>query len=231
VAVAGRTRYGTLAGGRLAVVICENDNSGLRRTYTDRHGRRLEAMLPQLLSGLAEHAALKQTRRLKAGAAERLAAIANAKRRLTSEFEAREARRLAFIAAIEAQLAERARLQRVLAEFEMACAPEAVTTPDLVHGAAGDAPPAMMAWIRWRLSATEALLSPRFLQLSARAANVTFEEPRAASDDAATRQAFSNRHAPCLQFWSRDDPHLPLTPYDWAIETGSLFNIEAGAND
>lgn len=162
-------KYDHTPSGRLALVIQENDYSGLRRTFADRKTKPVEQTLPDFIAGLAEHAALKTMRRLEAEARAREAAAWEARRQREAAFKHREARRIGFIDLVDAQLGEREKLRRVLAHLQ---------------GAHSDERPrlsAMIAWLELRLRAIEALLGPVFLDISARDTDVEFDEAKAAA--------------------------------------------------
>lgn len=151
--------------GRLALMIEANDYSGLRRTFSQRKGYPFEESLDVILTGFAAHAALKVERRREAEAAAKAAALAQARRERLAAFDHREKRRAEFAAAVAAALAERAQLQAVLGHLD--AAPE---TAEL--GPAG-----MATWLRRRLEAINARLDPGALEISARHAEVGFDEP------------------------------------------------------
>lgn len=153
--------------GRLALVIDENAWSGLRRTFSQRKGYSFLDALESVVAGLAGHAAAKAERRREDEARAKAAALAAARRERLDAFDRREARRAEFVAAVQAQLAERDRLAKVLAHLE-------AQDPD---------PRALLAemeaWLRRRLQAIAARLDPHALEISARHAEVGFAEPPA----------------------------------------------------
>jgi hypothetical protein len=151
--------------GRLALVIEENDYSGLRRTFSERKGFPFEASLDVILAGFAAHAALKIERRREREAQARAAAEAEARRRRLEAFGRREKHRAELVDAIAAALEERARHVAVLSHLEGATADPAAKLDPL------------MSWLRRRIRALDDLLDPRALEISARTADVGFEEP------------------------------------------------------
>lgn len=212
-------KYDHFPSGRLAVVINENDYSGLRRTYADGKIRTLEALLPEVLIGLVEHAALKKARRLRAEEERRLSAIRAAQRRREEAFQAREKRREEFIGAIAAQLFERDRLTKVLTHLE-------ATEPEEMHRIMS-----MAAWVRIRIKQIEALLSPVFLDISARSAEVEYDEAQAAAGPRGDGEHRYYVRSAALQFWSiNDQTHMATgqSAYEWAIAAGHLAG-ERGA--
>ncbi|MDO8914003.1 MAG: hypothetical protein Q8N10_04565 [Phenylobacterium sp.] len=151
--------------GRLALIIEENDYSGLRRTYSQRKGHSFEESLDAILMGLAAHAALKVERRREAEVRAKAAAEAEARRQRLEAFKHRETRRMAFTQAVDDALAERAKLRTVLDHLKG-------DADAAVHGPTG-----MDAWLRRRLQALDARLSLSALKISARHAEIGFEEP------------------------------------------------------
>lgn len=184
-------KYDKRPSGRLALVIVGNDWSGLRRTFADGKTQRLESLLPEILGGLAAHAALARTNRETARAAAAARAEAEARRRQAAALKAREERRMAFADAVAAKLAERARLLEVHAHLEAMGegAPESVR--------------AMAAWLKHRTDAIDALVGARFLDLSARSAEVEFDEARLPAEAVSDRRFYGRE--PELRFWSLDD--------------------------
>lgn len=184
-------KYDERPSGQLALVIAGNDWSGLRRTFAHGKTQRLEAMLPDILGGLAAQAALTRSNREKAEAAAKARAEADMRRRAEAAFREREKRRGAFVEAIAAKLVERQRLVGVLAHLEA------------IGGDVPDTITAMAVWVKQRVAGIDALTGARFLDLSARSAEVEFDEDRL-SLEAATEQRFYGR-GPELRFWSLDE--------------------------
>lgn len=188
--------------GRLALVVEENNWSGLRRTYSQRKGHTFEASLETIVAGLAGHAAFKAERRREAEVRAREAAIAEVRRQRLEAFQRREKRRAEFVDRVHEQLAERARLSAVLTHVE--------TQPPDQRDLLAD----MEAWLRRRLQAVDAHLDPVSLETSARHAKVTFAEP--------PPQAEPDRdwYAPDveLHIWKPDgDVMRSVGELDWAI--------------
>lgn len=94
------SKYDYSPSGRLAIVIQANLWSGLRRTWSDGKTQKVEAMLPEIVAGLAEHGALLRERRRVAEESERQRQEAEARRKREEAFNAREKRRLEFVDAI-----------------------------------------------------------------------------------------------------------------------------------
>ena len=202
-------KYDYLPSGRLAVVIDANFYSGLRRTYTEGKTRELKEMLPDVLAGFAEHAALAKERRLAQEERDRAFKEAEARRHRQEEFETREKRRMEFMETVHTQLAERIKLSAVLSHLETAAADVA------------DRPPVMIAWLRRRIRQIDDLISPRFLDISSRAAKVNFEEPppKKEPDD----RYFGYLPPITLQFWSIDEEKgiaTAATQAEWLDRTG-----------
>lgn len=185
-------KYDERPSGRLALVIAGNDWSGLRRTFADGKTQRLEAMLPDVLGGLAAHAALTRSTREKAEAAAKARAEADVRRRGEAAFREREKRRGEFVEAVAAKLAERQRLVGVLVHLEAmgGGVPETIT--------------AMAAWVKQKVAGIDALTGAMFLDLSARSAEVEFDEARL-SPEAASERRFYGREVE-LRFWSLEEP-------------------------
>jgi hypothetical protein len=151
--------------GRLALVIEENDYSGLRRTYSERKGFAFVGSLDVVLTGFAAHAALKVERRREDAARAKAAAEAEARRQRLEAFSRREQRRGEFVDGVASALSERAKHAAILSHLE--AAPNAARTKMT----------SMEAWLRRRILALDALVDPVALEISARHAEVRFEEP------------------------------------------------------
>jgi hypothetical protein len=89
-------KYDYSPSGRLAVVIHANSCSGLRRTYSDGKNSSIEAMLPAVVAGLAEHAACIRERQRADEERERQRREVETGRRREEAFNARETRRMEF---------------------------------------------------------------------------------------------------------------------------------------
>lgn len=184
-------KYDERPSGRLALVIAGNEWSGLRRTFADGKTQRLEAMLPDILGGLAAHAALTRSNREKAEAAAKARAEADVRRRAEMAFREREKRREGFAEAVAAKLAERQRLVGVLAHLEAmgGDVPETIT--------------AMAAWVKQKVAGIDALTGATFLDLSAPSAEVEFDEARLSPETLSDRRFYGRE--PELRFWSLDE--------------------------
>ncbi|MFZ3005364.1 MAG: hypothetical protein WA047_04260 [Phenylobacterium sp.] len=201
--------------GRLALIIEENDYSGLRRTYSQRKGHSFEESLDAILMGLAAHAALKVERRREAEVRAKAAAEAEARRQRLEAFKHRESRRMAFTQAVAHALAERVKLRAVLEHLDG----DADTA---VHGPVG-----MDAWLHRRLQALEARLSFSALEISARHAEIGFDEPP-------TGKVGSRWYAPEveLHLWipAEEEGRVSgVSELEWAIQEGLITDPGAAA--
>ncbi|RWC36154.1 MAG: hypothetical protein EOS70_06940 [Mesorhizobium sp.] len=208
--------------GRLAIVIRANPYSGLRRTFSDRKTRALEDILPTVLAGFAEHAALIKERRHADEERKRQWREAEARRSREEAFKAREKQRMAFVDAIHEQLAQRAKLTAVLSHLESATGDEARRMGPL------------LAWVRRRLHQVDALTSPLFLDISATFAKIDFEEPRADGEVESSGGYFSYSPSVELQPWSIDKEKglaTSRTDLEWAVEAGLVQELKADPAD
>ena len=200
-------KYDQFPSGRLAIVIDENPYSGLRRTYSDGKTHVLERMLPDILAGLVAHAALLSERRRENEERERRHRDAEARRRREEAFNRREKRRMEFVDAIHEQLTHRAKLTVVLTHLENATSEDAARVSE------------MSAWIRQRLKRLDALISPNFLEISARFCKVEFSEP-APKKEAESGSGYLGYLPPInLRLWSIDNEKGLATtcpPFEWA---------------
>lgn len=206
-------KYDYSPSGRLAIVIQANLWSGLRRTWSDGKTQKVEAMLPEIVAGLAEHGALLRERRRAAEESERQRQEAEARRRREEAFNAREKRRLEFVDAIHEQLLERSKLTTVLAHLEQTATEGTKRTESL------------SAWIRRRIQQIDALTSPEFLDLSARSAKLGFVEPPEDPGSEYASGYYAYPSAPRLQLWSIDEEKELATStgmLEWAIHAGLL---------
>ena len=206
-------KYDYSPSGRLAIIIQANLWSGLRRTWSDGKTQKVEAMLPEIVAGLAEHGALLREHRRAAEESERQRREAEARRKREEAFNAREKRRLEFVDAIYEQLLERSKLTTVLAHLEQTATEGTNRTESL------------SAWIRRRIQQIDALTSPEFVDLSARSAKLGFVEPPkdAGSEYASGYYAYPS--TPRLQLWSIDEEKELATStgmLEWAIHAGLL---------
>jgi hypothetical protein len=150
--------------GRLALVIETSGHSGLRRTWSQRSEKPLEASLEAILAGFAGHAAAVTEERLDRERRQREFEAAEARRKRIQAFEDREGRRSKFVEAMASVLADRDRLQSILRNLDG-------LDPD------ERGPPGLRSWLERKLRACDARLAPNALRISARHAKVVFEEP------------------------------------------------------
>jgi hypothetical protein len=194
--------------GRLSIAIEENDYSGLRRTYSQRKGFAFEESVDVILTGFAAHAALKVERRREAAERAKAAEEAETRRQRLQAFDHREKRRMEFADAIGAALAERTRLQTVLEHLKR--------TPE----ATGEGPKGISVWLRRRLQALEARLEPKALEISARHAEILFDEPP--GENAGSR--WYSREIE-LHLWvpaEEEGRVLGVSELEWAISEGLI---------
>ncbi|MBR0724182.1 hypothetical protein [Bradyrhizobium manausense] len=204
-------QYDYSSSGRLSIVIHANSWSGLRHTYSDGKTQLVEAMLPEIVAGLAEHAARIRERQRAAEERERQHRQAEAHRRREEAFAAREKRCLEFVDTIHEQLLERSKLSIVLSHLETAMAEDINRAQTIT------------AWIRRRIQQIDALISPEFLDLSARTAKLDFvghlSDPN--RDDPGGYYGYLS--TPRLQFWSIDEQKelaTSISALEWAARTG-----------
>jgi len=206
-------KYDQFPSGRLAIVIHANPYSGLRRTYSDGKTQALERMLPDILAGFGGHAAFISERRREDEERERRHRDAEARRRREEAFDSREKRRIEFVDAVHEQLTHRGKLTAVLAHLEN------TTSED-------DARLSVMAtWIRQRLKQIDALVSPHFLDISARSSKVDFAEPDPEEETESGSGYFGYSPPIDLQLWSIDNEKKLATacsPLEWACAVGLL---------
>lgn len=204
-------KYDKRPSGRLALVIAGNDWSGLRRSFADGKTQRLETLMPEILGGLAAHAALARTNRETARAAAAARAEAEVRRGAAAAFKAREARRMAFADAVSAKLAERTRLLEVHAHLET------------MGEAAPGSMRAMASWLKQRIGAIDALIGARFLELSARSAEVEFDEARLPAEAVSDRRFYGRE--PELRFWALDEmagQAVAVSEAEWRLASGQV---------
>lgn len=85
----------------------------------------------------------------------------------------------------------------------------------------------MATWIRRRLAEIDALLSPTFLDISARFAKIEFDEARALARPA--EPSWYYPRAVELQLWRLDEAAgnaHSLDPYEWARDQGLAPDVE-----
>ncbi|SEB84907.1 hypothetical protein SAMN05216452_3414 [Nitratireductor aquibiodomus] len=197
-------KYDQVPSGRLAIVIHTNPYSGLRRTYSDGKTRALESMLPDILAGFVGHAAYISERRRESDERERRHREAEARRQREEAFNSREKRRMEFVDAVHEQLIQRDKLNAVLRHLEKATSEDAARVS------------AMTTWVRQHLKQIDTLISPLFLDISARSSKVDFAEPD--PEQEAERGSFYYSPPITLQLWSIDDAKGQATscsPLEW----------------
>ncbi|MUO80577.1 hypothetical protein GOZ80_07845 [Agrobacterium vitis] len=198
-------KYDQFPSGRLAIVIHANAYSGLRRTYSDGKTQTLESMLSDILAGFVGHAAHISERRRESDERERHYREAEAQREREEAFNDREKRRMEFVEAVHEQLTQRDKLTAVLSHLEN------VTSDDDVARVSS-----MTTWVRQRVKQIDALISPHFLDISARSSKVDFAEPE--PEDDADRGSFYYSPPITLQLWSVDVAKGQATscsPLEW----------------
>lgn len=198
--------------GELSLVIDPDGYSPLRRKYADGKTQTLEKMTAEILAGFAAHAASIRERRLAAEESARRAAEAEARRRRTAAYQEREKRRYAFVDLIASKLAQRAKLVSVLAYAEQA----------------GDAemPPGMSAWLSRNIAEIDALLSPLFLEISARHAKIDFDEAAFAAKP--SEPAWYYPREVSLELWELNETEGNATlqsSLEWALAQGLIPDV------
>lgn len=213
-------QYDYSPSGRLAIVINTNSWSGLRRAYSDGKTQSIETMLPEIIAGLAEHAAHLRERRRADDERERQYREAEIRRRRQEAFSAREKRRLEFVDAIHEQLLERSKLSAVLAHLETAMTEDTNRAQSI------------QAWIRRRIRQIDALTGPVFLDLSARSAKLGFVEPPSDSNGGSVESYYGYPSTTPLHFWSIDEGKelaTSISALEWATRAGLVPEIESDA--
>ncbi|WP_316395232.1 hypothetical protein [Bradyrhizobium sp. 33ap4] len=211
-------QYDYAPSGRLSVVIHGNYYSGLRRTYSDSKTKLVETMLPEIIAGLAEHAAHLRERRRADEERQRQYREAEVRRAREEAFSAREKRRLEFVDAIHEQLLERSKLSVVLAHLETAIAEDSNCAQSI------------SVWIRRRIQQIDALTSPAFLDLSARSAKLGFVEPPNDRNGIDSGGYYSFPSTIQLRFWSIDDENelaKSISALEWATKAGLVPESES----
>ena len=202
----------SLPSGRLAIVIHANPYAGLRRTYSDGKTQALERMLPEILAGFVVHAALISERRREDEERARRHRDAETRRQREEAFNGREKRRMEFVDAVHEQLMHRAKLTAVLAHLENTTSEDAARVST------------MATWIRQRLKQVDALVSPHFLDISARSSKIDFVEPD--PDKAESGSGYFGYSPPInLQLWSVDaekELATSCSPLEWVSAIGPL---------
>lgn len=208
-------KYDLSPSGRLAVVIRENPYAGIRRTYSDGKTQALERMMPDILAGFVEHAALISERRREEEERARRHRSAEARRLREEAFNRREKRRMEFVEVVHEQLTQRGKLTAVLSHLENATSEDAARVST------------MATWVRQRLKQIDALISPHFLDISARSSKLDFAEPDPEKD--AESGSFYYSPPINLQLWSIDHEKglaTSCSPLEWAFASG-LTNCDA----
>lgn len=207
-------KYDYSLSGRLAIVIHANSRSDLRRRYSDGKTPSIEAMLPAVVAGLAEHATLIKERRRADEERARQRREVEARRRREEAFNAREKRCMEFIDAIHEQLVQRSKLSMVLTHLESFTGDEARLASTI------------SAWMRLRIQQVDALTSPQFLDLSARLAKVDFGDAARENGAEEPGRYFGFLPAVRLHFWSIDeDKELAssITAFQWVVQAGLVL--------
>lgn len=161
-------------------------------------------MLPDILAGFVGHAVYISERRRESDEGERLHREAEARRQREEAFNSREKRRMEFVDAVHEQLTQRDKLTAVLHHLENATPEDAARVST------------MAIWVRQRLKQIGAMISPHFLDISARSSKVDFAEPDA--DQEAERGSYYYSPAIALQLWSIDDAKglaTSCSPLEW----------------
>ena len=156
-------------------------------------------MLPDILAGFVGHAAYINERRRESDERERRHREAEARRQREEAFNSREKRRMEFVDAVHEQLILRDKLTAVLSHLEKATSEDAARVS------------IMTTWVRQRLKQVDALISPHFLDISARSSKVDFAE--AGSEQEAVRGSYYYSPPITLQLWSIDDAKGLATSY------------------
>lgn len=203
-------KYDYSPSGALALVINPDAYTNLRRAYADGKTQTLESMTGKIVVGFAAHAAAVRERRIAAEESARRAAEAEARRARIAAYNRREEQREAFVSLVEGKLAERRKLSAVLAHVEA--------------GGEGGMPAGMGVWLRRRLTELDALLSARFLEISARHAKVEFDEAAAAAKP--PEPSWYYPRGVSLELWSIDEAEgkaTTLSPLEWALAEGLIL--------
>jgi hypothetical protein len=206
-------KYDQSPSGKLAIVIHSNPYAGLRRTYSDGKMQALERMLPDILAGFVVHAALITERRREDEERARRHRDAEARRRREEAFNSREKRRMEFVDAVHEQLTHRVKLTSVLAHLENTTSEDAARVST------------MATWIRQRLKQIDALVSPHFLDISARSSKVDFAEPDPDKEAESGSSYFGYSPPINLQRWSVDaekELATSCSPLEWVSAAGLL---------
>ncbi|WP_186389147.1 hypothetical protein [Stappia sp. TSB10P1A] len=211
------SKYDQFPSGRLAIVIHANPYAGLRRTYSDGKTQTLERMLPDILAGFVGHAAYISERRRESDERERRHREAEARRQREEAFNSREKRRMEFVDAVHEQLTQRDKLTAVLHHLENGTSEDAARVST------------MATWVRQRLKQIDALISPHFLDISARSSKVDFAE--LGPEQEAERGSYYYSPPITLQLWSIDEAKGLATSYSPLEWTDALALPLEGADE
>lgn len=114
---------------------------------------------------------------------------------------------MAFVEAVHEQLMQRSKLTAVFAHLEATEGGETSAKE-------------MVAWIRRRIRQLDALISPTFLDLSARSAKLSFTEPETTPDEDSYYTYYPQLE---LHYWSLDDERGQATSQSalrWLLDSG-----------
>jgi len=176
----------------------------------------LDELLPIILTGFAEHAALIKENRRAHEEQQLQLKEAEARRIQEQTFNARERRRMEFVDSINEQLAQRQKLAAVL---------------DHINNAGGEHAgrmETMVAWLNRRIQQIDALISPLFLDISARFHKLDFAEVRVDPKWQEKGRYHSGRAE--LMLWKIDEKKgeaSSRTELQWAIGAGLVPPFEA----
>jgi len=209
-------RYDLSPPQRLALVINENSYSGHRRTYADGKTQTLEELLPAILGGFAEHAALlKENRR-----------AAEVRQRQWKEADARRMHRKRSTCANGTGLNSSRGSASSSTNVRSSRPCSLIWRIHLESRRAGWS--TMVVWLKRRIKQIDALLSPLFLDISARCDHLDLAEVRGDpkwEEESRYRSGRAN-----LQFWEIDEQKgqaCSRTALQWAIEAGLVPGFEA----
>ena len=198
--------------GAFTFEIRENAYGPLTRRFSDLKKSLLETRLDKVMSALAGHAALNLENRLKREEENRIRAEREAWRQREESFESREKRRQAFANVISETLAEKKKLSTISGYLD-----------SIDHGGRQSLSD-LKAWIGFRLTQIESLLSAQFLDISIRSAELAFAEKGDAADPQGSLYRYYGA-PPELKFWLLDHEKelaTSVSAYRWAIENKAL---------
>lgn len=156
-------KYDHVPSGRLSIQIDANSYSGLRRSFADGKTQKLEGLIDDILEAFQTHAAFMIERKSKAELARQRAEVEQRRRERRNAFNARETRRVGFVDQMIDALKRRADLTLAIDHVGK-------------WSNASQGPSGLLAFLQRRLAEEEARLSPDFLDFSARAAKIEFDE-------------------------------------------------------